>query len=154
MPETIRFFAEGIAALDDESRHDPVKGRAVVKLHFYEIDEVFDVPRSILGIKTNLDLAELRRDRHTGIDFFELHYRESNRGTLRAARGREWMPASAMAIPHDLRGPWPTKVTTYQVGRGRLSLDRSSTKEPRRSTLYRRLSLVKPASPTVPRSKA
>ena len=29
MPETIRFFAEGIAALNDESGHDAVKARVV-----------------------------------------------------------------------------------------------------------------------------
>ena len=51
MPETVRFFAEGIAALNDESRHDPMKGRAVVKLHFNEIDEVLDMTRSILRDK-------------------------------------------------------------------------------------------------------
>ena len=55
MLQAVRFFTERITALNDESRHDPVKGRTVVKLHFYEIDEVFDVTRSILRIEANLD---------------------------------------------------------------------------------------------------
>ena len=137
MPQAVRFFTKRITALNDESRHDP-KGRAVVKLHFYEIDEVFDVTRSILRIEANLDLAELRRDRHTGIDFFEFHHRESNR--VRSGRqGGQMDGGQRDGDPAPMRARSTTWVTIFQIDPVSLSLDQSSAKEPRRSTQCLRL---------------
>src|SRR4029453_18604382 len=53
VPEPIRFFAQRIAALNDEPRYDAVKRRAIVKLHLDEVDEVFNVTRRVLRVKAN-----------------------------------------------------------------------------------------------------
>jgi hypothetical protein len=52
-----------------------MKGRAIVELHLDEVDEVFDVARSVLRIKADLDLSKLCRNGHAGINFlkFDAH---------------------------------------------------------------------------------
>src|SRR5262245_22090206 len=89
MPATIRLFAQGIAALDDEARDDAMKGRAIIKPHLRELEEIIQMARSILRIKTNLDLAELGCDRDARVDFpeFHSHELESIKGKLLTARG-------------------------------------------------------------------
>lgn len=73
MPSSIRFFAQRIATLNDETRDDAVKGRAVIKPHLGEFEEIIQVARGVFGIKSNLDVAELGRDGDTRIDFLEFH---------------------------------------------------------------------------------
>jgi hypothetical protein len=68
----VGILAQWVAPLNDESWNDTVKSGAIIEPHFDKIDEVFDVTRSVVRIKTNLDLAELRCDGNARIDFLKL----------------------------------------------------------------------------------
>jgi len=72
MERTVGMFAQRIAALNDEPRHNSVEGRAVVESHLHQIDKVFNVARCRVWVEANLDLPEPRRDRHTGVLFLKL----------------------------------------------------------------------------------
>jgi hypothetical protein len=73
VPAAIRLFAQGVATLNDETGDDAVKGRAVIKSHLGQLEEIIQVTGSVFWVKANLDLAEFGRDGDTRVDFLEFH---------------------------------------------------------------------------------
>jgi hypothetical protein len=95
------ILAQGVTTLNQKSRHHAMKGRAVIKAHLRQRDEVVDVARRVIRIKSDHDLTKFRLDDGAWILLLEFHDRHG--GTVSRARGGGQCLREALGVTGEVR---------------------------------------------------
>src|SRR5215217_4265362 len=74
MDRPVRLLTQRVAALNEKTWHDAMERGAIEEAHLGKVDKILHVPRSLIRIKSDFDLAELRKDSGARIFLLKLHH--------------------------------------------------------------------------------